>query len=43
MARGDSPVEIIMAVVVIIILLWLFFGYIFPAFCHAGVTSLCFP
>jgi hypothetical protein len=39
--KDDDILEIITGIITIAFLLWIFFGFIFPAFCSAGVKLLC--
>ena len=39
--KDDSILEIITALITIVFLLWIFFGYVFPAFCAAGIKLVC--
>ncbi len=43
MSRHESNdiLEVIVAFIVIIILIYVFFGIVFPALCNAGLSALC--
>ena len=37
---GNIP-QLLIGVIVIIVILYIFLGLVFPAMCHAGITTLC--
>ena len=39
--KAQSTMQTIGMIIVLIIILYVFLGFVFPAMCKAGVTALC--